>query len=54
MIFDDIGSFPLPVGINREWVNKNLKTKEYEEMVQRAFLMKSKYVECPNYPQFRD
>ncbi len=54
MIFDDIGSFPLPLGVSREWVNKNLNSKECEEMVQRAFLMKAKVVECPNYPQFRD
>ncbi len=54
MLFDDIGSFPLPTGITREWVNDNVGSKEYEEMVQRAFLMKAKYVECPNYPQFRD
>lgn len=54
MLFDDIGSFPLPTGISREWVEKNFKSKEYEEMVQRAFLMKAKFVEVPNYPQFRD
>ncbi len=55
MIFDDIGSFPLPKGITREWVEKNLYTKEYEEMVQRAFLMKVEAgVDCPNYPQFQD
>ena len=54
MLTDDIGSFPLPPGIGREWVDKNFLSKEYEEMVQRAFLMKSKYVDVPNYPQFRD
>ena len=55
MLFDDIGSFPLPEGITRTWIDKNLETKEYEEMVQRAFLMKVKSgVERPNYPQFRD
>ncbi|MEM2458407.1 MAG: 5-methyltetrahydropteroyltriglutamate--homocysteine methyltransferase, partial [Archaeoglobaceae archaeon] len=54
MLFDDIGSFPLPAGISREWVEKNFQSKEYEEMVQRAFLMKAKFVEVPNYPQFRD
>ncbi|HID43529.1 MAG TPA: methionine synthase [Archaeoglobaceae archaeon] len=55
MLIDDIGSFPLPAGIDREWVSENLKTKEYEEMVQRAFLMKLKAgVECPNYPQFQE
>jgi 5-methyltetrahydropteroyltriglutamate--homocysteine methyltransferase len=55
MIFDDIGSFPLPKGITREWVTQNLDSKEYEEIVQRAFLMKvNAGVECPNYPQFQD
>jgi 5-methyltetrahydropteroyltriglutamate--homocysteine methyltransferase len=55
MIFDDIGSFPLPEGINRNWIERNLDTKEYEEVVQRTFLMKVKAgVECPNYPQFQE
>ena len=55
MIFDDIGSFPLPAGIRREWAEKNYGTKEYAEMVKRAYLMKLKAgVELPNYPQFRD
>ncbi len=55
MIYDDIGSFPLPKGVTREWVEKNVHSKEYEEIVQRAFLMKvNAGVECPNYPQFRD
>lgn len=55
MIFDDIGSFPLPEGIDREWVRANLNTTEYDEMVQRAFLIKvNSGVECPNYPQFQE
>ena len=55
MRFDDIGSFPLPEGITRDWIERNIDTKEYEEMVQRAFIMKlNAGVECPNYPQFRD
>ncbi len=55
MIFDDIGSFPLPDGITREWVEKNYGTREYAEIVKRAYLMKIKAgVELPNYPQFRD
>ncbi len=55
MIFDDIGSFPLPNGISREWVEENLESKEFSEMVQRAFFMKvNAGVELPNYPQFRD
>ncbi len=55
MRFDDIGSFPLPHGIDRNWVEGNLTTKEFEEMCQRAFLMKANAgVEVVNYPQFRD
>ncbi|WP_290597171.1 MULTISPECIES: methionine synthase [unclassified Archaeoglobus] len=54
MKVDDIGSFPIPRGISREWITRNLESKEYEEMVQRAFLMKAKHLDCPNYPQFRD
>ncbi len=53
-IFDDIGSFPLPGGITREWVSENVSTKEYEELIQRTFLLKAKVVQCPNYPQFQD
>ncbi|MBO8183190.1 MAG: methionine synthase [Archaeoglobus sp.] len=53
--FDDIGSFPLPKGISRDWVEANLSTREFEEMCQRAFLMKVRAgVEVANYPQFRD
>ncbi|AGK61870.1 Methionine synthase II (cobalamin-independent) [Archaeoglobus sulfaticallidus PM70-1] len=53
--FDDIGSFPLPEGITKEWVEENLSSREFEEMCQRAFVMKVKSgVEVPNYPQFRD
>ena len=55
MIFDDIGSFPFPEGITREWAEKNYQSREYAEMVRRAYLMKLKAgVEMPNYPQFRD
>ncbi len=54
VVYDDIGSFPLPEGIDRSWAEENFTTPEYGEMVRRAFLMKSSVVECPNYPQFRD
>ncbi|WP_202319546.1 methionine synthase [Archaeoglobus neptunius] len=54
MKVDDIGSFPLPEGIGRDWINGNINTREYEEMVQRAFLMKAKVLDLPTYPQFRD
>ncbi|MBE8539097.1 methionine synthase [Geoglobus acetivorans] len=55
MIFDEIGSFPLPEGISRDWVEENLHSREYAEMVRRAFLMKvNAGVDVPTYPQFRD
>jgi len=54
MMLDDIGSFPLPKGITREWAERNFLSKEYEEAVQRAFLMKAKFLDAPTYPQFRD
>ena len=54
VVFDDIGSFPLPSGLTREWVSENTESKEYEELVQRTFLLKAKVVQCPNYPQFQD
>ncbi len=54
VVFDDIGSFPLPEGIDRKWVEENYLSTEYSEMVRKTFLMKASVVECPNYPQFRD
>ncbi|AIY90077.1 methionine synthase [Geoglobus acetivorans] len=55
MIFDEIGSFPLPEGISRDWIGENLHSREYAEMVRRAFLMKvNAGVDLPTYPQFRD
>ncbi len=54
VVFDDIGSFPLPEGVDRKWVENNYRTPEYSEMVRKTFLMKASVVECPNYPQFRD
>jgi len=54
VIFDDIGSFPLPKSITRSWVSDNINSKEYDELVQRTFLLKARVVQCPNYPQFQD
>lgn len=57
IIFDDIGSFPLPEGITKEWVDRAVKDNEVEylRMVEKAFLMKIKAgIEVPNYPQFQD
>ncbi len=54
VIFDDIGSYPLPDGRTREWV-ENASQKEFFQVVQEAMQDKIRAgVELPNYPQFRD
>jgi 5-methyltetrahydropteroyltriglutamate--homocysteine methyltransferase len=52
IIFDDIGSYPLPVGMSRE----NLPSGDsYLELVRDAIVQKIEAgVERPTYPQFRD
>lgn len=51
IFFDDIGSFPLPKGINL----KDISQDQYLEIVRDAILQKiSAGVDVPTYPQFRD
>jgi 5-methyltetrahydropteroyltriglutamate--homocysteine methyltransferase len=59
MIFDDIGSFPLPEGISREWieyaVTSRSKDNELFRMISHAMNQKiTAGVEVPTYPQFQD
>lgn len=59
MIFDDIGSYPLPQGITKEWVQKAFsKHSEREKLFQiinAAFQQKiDAGVEAPTYPQYQD
>lgn len=59
VIFDDIGSYPLPQGITKEWVQKAFsKHSEREKLFQiinAAFQQKiDAGVEAPTYPQYQD
>ncbi|MHC1599343.1 MAG: methionine synthase [Candidatus Methanospirareceae archaeon] len=59
-LYDDIGSYPLPDGVTRDWIKQAFadleahKTKLYE-LVQDALWQKIHAgVEVPTYPQFQD
>lgn len=59
VIFDDIGSYPLPEGVTKEWVQKAFsKHSEREKLFQlinAAFQQKIEAgVEVPTYPQYQD
>ncbi|MFZ3383964.1 MAG: methionine synthase [Candidatus Methanoperedens sp.] len=57
ILFDDIGSFPLPKGINREWVEQAQKNNDPKlpDILKAAMQQKiDAGVDVPTYPQFRD
>ncbi len=60
IIFDDIGSFPLPSGISKEWMaekfhNNKKGDADLFEIINDAFMKKVKAgVEVPTYPQYQD
>ncbi len=59
IIFDDIGSFPLPEGVSKDWIiNKYAEGKNDDELsalLKNAFRMKiDAGVEVPTYPQYQD
>lgn len=59
IIFDDAGSYPLPEGISKEWVQNAFKTRAEDEklftVINDAFQQKiDAGVEVPNYPQYQD
>ena len=62
MIFDDIGSYPLPEGLTKEWIKEAfaaIKTSSYKnklyDVIQDALWQKlNAGVEVPNYPQFQN
>lgn len=59
IIFDDIGSYPLPPGISRDWIEQAVESRSEDE---RLFGMISDTMEqkiaagvnVPTYPQFQD
>ncbi|MBE0516788.1 MAG: methionine synthase [Methanophagales archaeon] len=60
VIFDDIGSYPVPEGVTRDWIKEAFANVErYEstlyEIIQDAMGQKlNAGVEVPNYPQFQN
>ena len=62
VIFDDIGSYPLPEGTTKEWVKEafaRIKLPPYKdklyEIIKEAMWQKiNAGVEVPNYPQFQN
>ncbi len=58
VIFDDVGSYPLPEGFKRKWIEETFRNdpenKVLREIIQDAMLQKIRAgVEIPNYPQFQ-
>ena len=57
ILFDDIGSFPLPKGMNREWIDQAVKNNDpkLQELLKSTMQQKiDAGVDIPTYPQFRD
>ncbi|MGB9928529.1 MAG: methionine synthase [Methanosarcina sp.] len=59
IIFDDVGSFPLPEEISKEWIQNAFNTRAEDEklfsIIGNAFQQKiDAGVEVPNYPQYQD
>ncbi|MCZ7392603.1 MAG: methionine synthase [Candidatus Methanoperedens sp.] len=57
ILFDDIGSYPLPAGTNKEWVAQAVKNRDPELISILKDAMQQKItagVEVPTYPQFQD
>ncbi len=56
-IFDDVGSYPLPEGVSRDWVEAAFEGEKdkISEVIGSAFLQKLQAgVGVPTYPQFQD
>ena len=59
IIFDDVGSYPLPEGVSKEWIQNAFKTRAEDEklftVINDSFQQKiDAGVEVPNYPQCQD
>lgn len=59
-IYDDIGSYPLPDGLNKAWIKQafadleSSKTKIYDILQDALWQKLNAGVEVPTYPQFQD
>ena len=59
IIYDDIGSYPLPEGVSKEWIRDAFKTRTEDErlfeVINDAFQQKiDAGVEVSTYPQYQD
>ncbi len=57
ILFDDIGSYPLPNDVNRDWVTQAIKKTDPEFLNILRDAMRQKInagVDVPTYPQFQD
>jgi 5-methyltetrahydropteroyltriglutamate--homocysteine methyltransferase len=57
MIFDDIGSYPLPFGITRDWIHEAFdhpSERLYEIIIDAMRQKIDSGLEIPTYPQFQD
>ncbi|MDI6885391.1 MAG: methionine synthase [archaeon] len=62
LMFDDIGSYPLPEGITKEWIKEaftavetpSYKSKLYKVIQDAMWQKLNAGVEIPNYPQFQN
>lgn len=57
ILFDDIGSYPLPAGTNKEWIASAVKNNDPKLISILRDAMRQKMdagVDVPTYPQFQD
>jgi len=57
ILFDDIGSYPLPEGISKEWIATAVKNNDPKLINILRDSMQQKIdagVDVPTYPQFQD
>ena len=57
ILFDDIGSYPLPKDVNKSWITEAIKKGELSSLNIIRDAMRQKIetgVDMPTYPQFQD
>ena len=59
IIYDDVGSYPLPEGVSKEWIRDAFKTRTEDEIlfevINDAFQQKiDAGVDVSTYPQYQD